>query len=292
MLSPIQTYNNILYKRDDLYKPYDIPISGGKIRQCENLLQPLVDEIRTKYNNTVAICGSVHSTQSVIVSHIANSLGMESIIGIGGKVDFNNHPMLKFCHEKYGTEIKILSGISYNSTLYKNLDDYRKKRNFYIVRYFTNLEKHPDAILGSISNQVENIPNDLDNLVIPTGSGITAAAIILGLNKFNIKPKKVIVVQISGNDRTKDIQRILFRRVGFKSKLLKYQYVAEKTYPYSKFLNVKVADGFSLDPLYESKAHDWLIYRSGIDVKNEKTLFWVVSNSTDIREYSRGFSNA
>lgn len=291
-LTPIETYNNILFKRDDLYVPYtDIPLSGGKVRQCQSLLTPLLDQIKQKHDSTIATCTSVHSPQGIIVATVAHKLGLKSILGVGGKVQFDKHSMLTYCNKNYNTELKILSGIAYNHQLYKELSNYHKQKQFYIVRFGINLETNPEAILGSISNQAENIPTDLDNIVIPAGSGITAAGILLGLKQFNIKPKRVIIHQIAGNDRRKDIRSILHQRLHLLSHTIKFDYVADPTYPYSKELKHIVKDTatnsqFELDPIYEAKTYDWLIKRSNIDTDKERTLFWVVGNSNPIRQFT------
>ena len=45
MLTPVEEYSNILFKREDLYKPYDNFIGGSKIRQCRDLVEKNLDYI-------------------------------------------------------------------------------------------------------------------------------------------------------------------------------------------------------------------------------------------------------
>lgn len=53
-LTPIEEYNGIYFKRDDLFMPYDdMPISGGKVRQMISLVENRLVEIKNYYNNTV-----------------------------------------------------------------------------------------------------------------------------------------------------------------------------------------------------------------------------------------------
>ena len=53
-LTPIEEYNGVYFKRDDLFMPFeDMPISGGKVRQMISLVEDRLVEIKDHYNNTV-----------------------------------------------------------------------------------------------------------------------------------------------------------------------------------------------------------------------------------------------
>ena len=83
-LTPIDEYSGILYKRDDLYAPYgDNFVSGGKVRQCRDLILSNMKHIQENCDNTIATAASIASPQSVIVSRVAKEFGMKSIIGFG-----------------------------------------------------------------------------------------------------------------------------------------------------------------------------------------------------------------
>lgn len=289
-LTPIETHqvngNSIYFKRDDYLTLTDIPLSGGKLRQCYSLLSNLKETIQTHHNNTIATATSVNSPQGIIVSAVAHHLGMNTIIGVGGKVDFNKHPMLMYAHKYFNTDLRILSGIAYTSQLHSEFLKQQTKEHFYIVKFGINLETHSDAILDSIALQAKNLPQDIDNLIIPTGSGITGAGILLGIHKYinkQHKPKNIIILQIAGNDRRQDINRILAQELGMIDyKRIKYTYIADKTYPYSK--HIKITDPIPLDPVYEAKAYEYALKNN---LLTDKSLFWVVGNSQPIRDYCR-----
>ena len=69
--TPIDVENNIHFKREDLYAPYgDSFISGGKIRQCRDLVERNLDYIRESCGSTIATAASIHSPQSPIVASV------------------------------------------------------------------------------------------------------------------------------------------------------------------------------------------------------------------------------
>ena len=100
-LTPVVPINGIFYKRDDLYAPYgDNFVSGGKVRQCRDLIMSNMKHIQENCDNTIATAASIASPQSVIVSRVAQEFGMKSIIGFGNttieKAKFRN-PVIPDC---------------------------------------------------------------------------------------------------------------------------------------------------------------------------------------------------
>ena len=131
--------------------------------------------------------------------------------------------------------------------------------------------------MDSIGYQVQNLPKDLDYLIIPCGSCITVGGIIRGLIDYNIHPKHVIGIQIAGYDRTKTIEKIIGKDA------YEYELRLSKDYLYSRHIHCNV-HGMSLDPLYEAKAMDFFRKYMREETKNKKVCFWVVGNSIPVRE--------
>lgn len=118
----------------------------------------------------------------------------------------------------------------------------------------------------------ENLPDELDHLIVPSGSCVTLAAIAEGIRHFKKNVKHLYGVQIAGYDRNKDIQNLT---------TAKYDLKLDKTYDYEKALkNFKFKD-IELDAIYEAKAFEWL--QKNIDYKTNKTLFWTVANFNEFR---------
>ena len=123
MLTPVEEYSNILFKREYLYKPYDNFIGGSKIRQCRDLVEKNLDYIHEKCNSTISTAASVHSPQSPIVSRVAKEFGLKSIIGFGNTTVEKSlkHKMMQKCKE-LGSELVVLCETQgFNNVIYSKL---------------------------------------------------------------------------------------------------------------------------------------------------------------------------
>ena len=123
--TPIHCEDNIHFKREDLYAPYgDSFISGGKIRQCRDLVERNLDYIRKSCGSTIATAASIHSPQSPIVARVAKEFDLDCIIGFGNTTvekSLKQIPM-QWCHE-LGAELVVLSeSQGFNNVLYSNLN--------------------------------------------------------------------------------------------------------------------------------------------------------------------------
>jgi hypothetical protein len=289
-ITPVEEYDGVYYKRDDLYRPFDPePLNGGKVRQCITLIQSNLEKIKTVHNGGVATETSINSPQGIIISRVCKEFGLKCIIGVGGQGINNNI----ICDEirKNGAEIVTLSKMAYSNVLLSKLRDLNKTYNYFIIQFGINVSESTE-IRDYIANQVVNIPDELDNLVIPTGSGICAGAILYGIKKFGKKVKNVWVIQIAGYDRTATINKI--------SGGEPYIYLPYNKFPYSKKLKVLIRPDFQLDTVYESKGYHWMINAphtitdynwkksicsnsDHIEIGDKKTLFWCVGNASMYR---------
>ncbi len=277
-ITPIEYCNKVFYKRDDLYTPFgDDHVNGGKVRQAVQLFDEIHDDIRDNHNGGVVTASSVHSPQSAIIAKVAQEHGFKCIIAVGGTKPetLYNHHMMRLS-KFYGADIRIVAGHGMTTAI----DAGAKKKiipetGYKLIKFAISLESNPEAIFDGVTDQVANIPDELDNLIVPVGSGIQFAGIIRGLKKYNKKVKRIVGVAFC--DRTKNINAHLdrFKYEDFPAKVTKfddYEIVLTK-YPYSKSI-WESFDGVVLDDIYEGKAHKWM--RENIDTEKEKTLFWIV----------------
>jgi hypothetical protein len=287
-ITPVEQYGGIYYKRDDLYRPFDPePLNGGKVRQCITLIQSNLEKINNENNGGVATETSINSPQGIIISRVCREFGLKCIIGVGGQGKNDN----LICDEirKNGAEIVTLSRMAYSNVLLSKLKELNKINNYFIIQFGINVSESTE-IRDYIANQVVNIPDDLDNLIIPTGSGICAGAILYGIKKFGKKVKNVYVVQIAGYDRTDTINKICNG--------VPYIFLPYNVFPYSKKIKTFITPDFQLDTVYESKAYHWMTnfphddkdYKWGklkkveqFDLLQGKTLFWCVGNASMYR---------
>ena len=282
-LTPIEEYNGILFKRDDLFQPFDdIPLSGGKVRQALKLIENNLKLIKDEYNNTVITGTSVNSPQGIIVARVAKEFGVNCILVFGNtkeenliKNNLTHNAML------YATRIDTEVKVAYDNALTSRVFEIcrNEMKDYFFVKFGINLDFDKYASIDTVENQCENIPDDLDYLFVPAGSAIMLGGIIKGCRKFNKHPK-IVGIQIFGYDRSSTVNNILDYDISYE-----YDFIIDKTYPsYSKHLNIEIAPGFKLDPVYESKAYDYMIKHYKDIIENNKVMFWVVGDSNKVRD--------
>ena len=281
-LTPVEAIDGWLYKRDDLYMPFpDVPLSGGKVRQAISLIGGNYDYIKNECNGQVYTATAITSPQGIIIAKVANEFGFQSHIYLGtGSLKSVRENPLTMQILMMGGRIHLNKGCGYDSMLsakIKALQDSGEK--LFHVKFGINLEQNPEAILDSIGFQVQNIPKDLDYLIIPCGSCITMSGIIRGLLEYDIHPKHIVGVQISGYDRTKQLRKILgddLDRVPWELKI-------SKEFNYHTPCNIWLPEGTRLDVLYESKCMSYVRNFMSDELKDKKVLFWLVGNSSAVR---------
>tara|TARA_B100000029_G_scaffold482937_1_gene533611 strand:- start:5 stop:841 length:837 start_codon:yes stop_codon:yes gene_type:complete len=276
-LTPVEEYNGVLYKRDDLYAPYGSDfVTGGKIRQCRDLIETNLDYIKSKCDSTISTAASIHSPQAVIVSRVAQEYGLDSIIGFGNTSIEGalKHKAMSWCKDM-GSELVVLSeSQGFNNVLYSNLNKLSETRPMFKVLFGYAAQQYRSSIIGKISEQVQNIPDDVDILFVPCGSAVTFTGVIEGKRIYN-KNFQLVGLQPFGYDRKSDINKNL------EGMVWDYDYNFHiGNWPYHQLYEKNV--GFELDRIYESKAYDMMInsskYQSSVN-----PCFWVIGNSNNIR---------
>lgn len=276
-LAPIEEYNGVFYKRDDLFRPFpDEMLNGGKVRQAINLIDSNLALIKSDFQGTVATTCQLNSPQGLIISRVAKAYNLGSFVGYGNlsPKTLNENKIIQNIRKNDGIVESIIKQ-GFDNAITSQLKKLQQEgigNNFYIIKFGIDVEHNP-VVVDCIAEQVRNIPDELDFLIIPTGSGITAGAILRGIRKFGKKIKVVYVVHISGENRIRKIDEI--------AGLEPYIYVKGTGYPYGKKLKEEVVDGFVLDDIYEAKAYDWMMHN--LDLHGKKTLFWVVGNANYYR---------
>lgn len=273
-LTPVENHQGLYIKRDDLYKPFgDNTVNGGKLRQCYKL----IENIKNNYDGVISCC-SIYSPQAPITSAVAKYFNMRAVICYGAtNQDRLNILEMPKISKNYGADLRIISSSGIHKILYNKAKKIAQNENLFVVDYGFNIVDYPDIMFSAISRQVENIPDDLDNLVITCGSGITTTGVLLGIAKYKKRVKNIYLVA-TAPDRQKLINKNLsannvyanytiidlFHQVGFK-----YENKLYKTF-----------DGINFHPNYEAKTFNWL--ENNINYNKEKTLLWVVGAEPQI----------
>lgn len=273
-LTPVQLVDGLYIKRDDLFRPFDdFGVNGGKLRQCCFLLANHVDEIQ----NGVITCCSIHSPQAPIVSAVCNYLGIDCEVFYGGTTEkrLKELPMPRLVSH-YNGSIKIVNKFGHSSVLYSVAKKQRESTHQFIVDYGINLDTNFSALVESTADQVQNIPDHLDNLIVTCGSGITSCGILYGLMKHAKEVKNLILVGVAP-DRQEKIRKfqekcwfefpdIMDQKITFVDRF------HEKGFKYEKEEKASWGD-IEFHPNYEAKAFKWI--ENNIYL-NSKSLFWVV----------------
>ena len=281
MITPIDFWNEVYYKRDDDYAPFGKEhVNGGKVRQAVQLFDEIHDDVKNNHNGGVVTATSVHSPQGAIIAKVAQEHGFKCIVAIGGSKPetMYNHHMMKLT-KHYGAEIRNVAGHGMTQVIDSRIKDIIIPETGYkLIKFAISLEDNPEAIFDGVTDQVQNIPDELDNLIVPVGSGIQFTGIIRGLEKYNKKVKRIIGVTFV--DRRKTIEKYLdkFRYKNFPAEVTTFpEYELHLTkHSYSKPIWEKVGDEY-MDIIYEGKAHEWM--RENIDTQKEKTLFWIIGRA-------------
>lgn len=275
-LTPVEKHNNLYLKREDLFLPFGKDtVNGGKLRQCYKL----VESIKDNYNGVISCC-SIYSPQAPITSAVAKYFNLKCIIGYGGtkpsRLDELPMPIIS---KQFGSDLQIISKSGIHKILYTKSKEIAEKGNLFVVDYGFNIVDYPEIMYSAISNQVQNLPDELDNLVVTCGSGITSIGIFLGLAKYNKKVKNIYLIATAPS-RKKLIDNTLFMNDIF----MKYKIIDlfhQDGFKYEDKVYEEI-DGIQLHPNYEAKTYNWL--KQNIDYNKEKTLLWIVGAEPKIKE--------
>lgn len=240
-------------------------VNGGKLRQCVML----VNSVKNDYKSLLTYC-SIHSPQAPITAAVARANGMPCRIVYGGttRESVAALPMPRLAM-KYGASIVLAARSGRHSILHARAKELAAQENSFIVQYGINIIGYGDTLLTAVAAQTENLPDDIENLVMTCGSGITATGVMIGLHRYGKRVKRMHLVATAPDRR------------GFIHETLK-KYGADREFEYHDlfhspgFVYEKPAaatwGGIRLHPHYEAKTMQW--FRSS-GIAPESTLFWI-----------------
>lgn len=283
---PVQQVDETTWlKRDDLFQPYgDTPMNGTKLLQCRSLLAGSLGDIQSQHEGTVYSENLLGSPQSPIVARVAREFGLRCIIPVGCKgmeraIAENKAPRLA---REFGAEIDRLCQMPAGPVL-PALANAKYGNRFFHVKFGMNAADpdQADLVLGPVAAQVEafrGLPTETMTLVVPSGSCIVFAGLLLGLARTDIRFKRIVSLQVAGYDRSKDIRALIGD-----AEVPAFEHIVDETYAYSRLLHREVG-GVTLDAQYEAKAWDWVLRNIPAD---EAVMFYIVGNSNWARDLPR-----
>lgn len=272
-LTPVQKIGNMYFKRDDLYAPFGVwgGVNGGKLRQC----MMLVEEVQKRepgISGLVTYC-SIHSPQAPITAATARHFGLSCFVAYGGtsksSIAAGQMPRLAM---RYGAKVEIVAGTGRHNVLKARAEAIAAARNCFLVQYGINLDDFGSVLLGAVAEQVQNIPDGIDDLYITCGSGITASGVIIGIEKYGKNVRKVHLIA-TAFDRQEKVRATL-RKFGVNRDFIYHDLFHAKGFSYEKRQSLRVG-GIKLHPNYEAKALRY-VFDNGLNVQN--ALLWIVGS--------------
>lgn len=279
-LTPIENRNGRLYKREDLHA-LPAGVNGAKLRACQHL----IEQARRRGATRVVSAASVLSPQNAMATIVAAENGMAATVIVGGSKPETaiKHPSMRMA-AAYGAEI-VHVPVGYNPYLQKAARDLVERTpGSYWLRY--GITTPPEASREELAafhrtggDQVANLPDTVRTLVVPFGSGNSAAGVLYGLNYLRC-PKSLerIVLMGIGPDRRDWLRnRLSDLGAGFPAPVEHLDLHGSGYATYGDKMPATV-DGIVMHPTYEGKVTryldehrpDWWLRRDGT------TCLWIV----------------
>ena len=155
-----------------------------------------------------------------------------------------------------------------HNVLHKYAKEIAEENNYFLVQYGFNLEFYSDVLLEAVTQQVQNIPDKIENLVITCGSGITTSGVLLGLQRYNKEVENIHLVCTAPN------RDALIKRMAGDWNYVRHDLYHQKGFVYENGLEERY-HGIRFHPNYEAKTFNWL-KKSELNIHNNSTLMWIV----------------
>ena len=161
----------------------------------------LVNSVKKDYKSLLTYC-SIHSPQAPITAAVARANGMPCRIVYGGttRESVAALPMPRLAM-KYGASIVLAARSGRHSIFTPAQKSWRRRKNSFIVQYGINIIGYGDTLLTAVAAQTENLPDDIENLVMTCGSGITATGVMIGLHRYGKRVKRMHLVATAPDRR-------------------------------------------------------------------------------------------
>lgn len=278
--------------RFDEFKPLDSKeyVGGLKSLQCCNLILNNYDKIISLHNGVVSTCSDLNSPQANVIAGAAKLFGLKSIVGVCGDNSkpienlLAKHKMMKSA-QRLGAEITPVTKAAYQSVIESRLQKHCKEtnQNPFFVKFGINVDNDREAIINSSANHMSLLPENIDILVVPVGSGLALSGVFAGLHKYKIRPKRIIGIQVSGGDRKKKIGGWMPTFVKYN---WEYHHINSKyNIAYKEYVNFTTDDGHQVDVNYEGKAFSYFFNNlDDFNVKStDKVVVLEIGNTNEVR---------
>ena len=284
-LTPVELRNGRFYKREDLHRNDQYGVNGAKFRACRHLMAKAVREGAT----AVVSASSVLSPQAAMAGVLAEEFGLDCTLVLGASKPETapKHVSVKIAMDA-GAKLNLDSKVAYNPVIQQAGNKLAKELGAWQLPYgITTPSNAPaeeiEAFLQVGGKQVMNLPAAVETLVIPFGSGNTAAGVLYGIAKYldrdDSNLTRVVLVGV-GPDRLLWVQDRL-DKVGVAMNGIGIEIVHIPLHGWYADYGDRMpetADDIVMHPTYEGKVVRFL-NSAGMewwDARDGKTCMWIV----------------
>jgi hypothetical protein len=200
-LTPVERHDGLWLKLEERHR---LPsgVNGSKLRAC----QYLIGAAKAAGKTRVISAASVLSPQNAMAANVAADLGMECTVILGGTKPSTagRHRAVQIASD-YGADFRYIP-VGYNPALQRAARAEATDPAAYHLQY--GITTPPDASAVELrafhnvgADQVANLPAEVKTLVIPFGSGNTAAGVLLGLSQQPPEALERVILMGIGPDR-------------------------------------------------------------------------------------------
>ena len=194
-LSPWELLDGVWFKREDKFAPLGYGgINGSKLRQLIWIFNRNRD-----YHSRVVSGASVKSPQLSMTSAVAAHYGLpvELVVGATKPTTAIKHLNVQIA-ARFGAKFNIIK-VGYNPALQRAVHDKVDMSTFPVEYGISLVDPTPEELLAFHSvgaAQVQNIPPQVERLIIPAGSCNTLVSVLLGIVKYEIDLPFIFTVGI------------------------------------------------------------------------------------------------
>lgn len=290
VLTPVENHQGVWFKRDDLFLPLGPGGLGGS--KCRQLIWYMN---RYKEGKTHVLSGaSIQSPQLLMSAIIGAHYGLPSRLVVYSKPStVLSHPSPRIA-AGFGAVFEYANG-PYNPILQRKVDDLTRPDSL-VVHYGITVDHrtYAPSVVQEFhevgAKQVENIPDEVETLIMPTGSCNSICSVILGLSRNPHGVKTLLAMEIGPDKRDWLRERLAVMGVDITTLPFELKYITLHG-DFSKYTDhfKESFDGIQFHPVYEAKMWRWLQQNGGI-VPDNKTLFWIVGAAPEPKAMEQFFT--
>jgi 1-aminocyclopropane-1-carboxylate deaminase/D-cysteine desulfhydrase-like pyridoxal-dependent ACC family enzyme len=266
-LTPVEERCGLLFKRDDLYRPFESSfVNGGKLRQVMRLLKDC-------RRPGVITAASIHSPQIPLVACAAHHLGLHCVAVVGGA---RETPELEIARQ-FGAKIKRVTSGRHRA-LFAEVTRLNSALDYQVISYGVVSPAASSSYFMTQGQQAANLPDKLDSLVVTCGSGVSTLSILGGLWQFSKHVDELIVVSTAPSRKEKILSFLQTVQPSAKSFLASVRMTYVDLFGSPGFRYEQRAPytlcGIPLHPRYEGKAFRHVMRQR--NCLSKRTLFWII----------------